>query len=263
MRENGKEVWIGGLFSAFSAFSALRPLDLVSQGMKKNMLIRATRHFKPDSIAPQNTQIVRLNLLPVTLITEDESMQADAIAALRLLGMHLQVFLSPWHFEQRLETVAGKILLIDQERSLSHNDPFIARCLQQPVSPRLILLAEQPQTRSIVAAMRAGVAAVLEKPVSAEALQNAVRMEMERPEIQHDPSIRTEYPDLLTVLQSLTDRQRRVTELIYEGNSNRQIADALSIAVKTVESHRAQIMARLKLTSVAALIRLLDQIKRS
>jgi DNA-binding NarL/FixJ family response regulator len=52
-----------------------------------------------------------------------------------------------------------------------------------------------------------------------------------------------------------------VAELVYLGNSNRQIAATLAIAVKTVESHRSQIMSRLKLRSVAELIRLMAREK--
>ena len=53
----------------------------------------------------------------------------------------------------------------------------------------------------------------------------------------------------------LTPRQRQVLKLIAEGQNNREIADLLSISVKTVEHHRANIMARLKLNNMAELIR--------
>jgi DNA-binding NarL/FixJ family response regulator len=59
----------------------------------------------------------------------------------------------------------------------------------------------------------------------------------------------------------LTAQQQRVAELVYLGNSNRQIAATLTIAVKTVESHRSQIMSRLKVSSVAELIRLMAREK--
>ena len=221
------------------------------------------RHSHAKSNAPRNTQPARPNQVPVILISENESMQAHVIAALRPSGLHLHVFQSPFQFEQRPTPRAAEILLIDQEHSLSHEDPFISRCLRQAVPPRLLLLAEKPDTRRIVAAMKAGVVAVLEKPVSEESLLCAVRIEMERPKISGDPAVCIENSAAIPALQNLTDRQRLVAEQIYQGQSNRQIADTLSIAVKTVESHRSQIMARLRLNSVAALIRLLDQMKRS
>ena len=53
----------------------------------------------------------------------------------------------------------------------------------------------------------------------------------------------------------LTDRERGILQLIAEGHTNRQIADILSISIKTVEAHRAAIMRKLHLSSSAALVR--------
>lgn len=53
----------------------------------------------------------------------------------------------------------------------------------------------------------------------------------------------------------LTSRERNVIQLIAEGHSNKQIANVLSISVKTVETHRAAAMRKLNLTSAAALVR--------
>jgi DNA-binding NarL/FixJ family response regulator len=53
----------------------------------------------------------------------------------------------------------------------------------------------------------------------------------------------------------LTSRERGVVQLIAEGHSNKQIANVLSISVKTVESHRAAVMRKLNVSSAAALVR--------
>ena len=55
--------------------------------------------------------------------------------------------------------------------------------------------------------------------------------------------------------QVLTARERSVVQLVAEGHSNKQIAQVLSISIKTVESHRSAIMHKLGLTSTAALVR--------
>ncbi len=51
----------------------------------------------------------------------------------------------------------------------------------------------------------------------------------------------------------LTEREREVLQLLAEGHSTKEIAGVLGISVKTIESHRQQIMAKLKLDNVAAL----------
>lgn len=53
----------------------------------------------------------------------------------------------------------------------------------------------------------------------------------------------------------LTPRQREVLQLMAEGSSTRKIAEILNISIKTVESHRAQLMERLDIHDVAGLVR--------
>ncbi|MBK7454182.1 MAG: response regulator transcription factor [Anaerolineales bacterium] len=59
-------------------------------------------------------------------------------------------------------------------------------------------------------------------------------------------------PDLLAVL---SNREREVLQHIAEGNSNATIAEKLTLSVRTVESHRAHIMAKMRFTSQADLVR--------
>jgi DNA-binding NarL/FixJ family response regulator len=53
----------------------------------------------------------------------------------------------------------------------------------------------------------------------------------------------------------LTRRQRQILQLIAEGQGTRQIAKRLHVSVKTVETHRAQLMERLGIHDVAGLVR--------
>jgi len=55
--------------------------------------------------------------------------------------------------------------------------------------------------------------------------------------------------------QSLTAREREMVQLVAEGNTSKDIAQVLGISVKTVETHRAAVMRKLKLNSVADLVR--------
>ena len=57
------------------------------------------------------------------------------------------------------------------------------------------------------------------------------------------------------LLATLSPRQREVLRLIAEGKTTKQIAQVLEISVKTVETHRAQLMERLGIHDVAGLVR--------
>lgn len=53
----------------------------------------------------------------------------------------------------------------------------------------------------------------------------------------------------------LTDREREVVQLLAEGKANKEVAIALNISVKTAETHRATIMRKLEIDSIADLVR--------
>jgi len=59
----------------------------------------------------------------------------------------------------------------------------------------------------------------------------------------------------LDELAVLTPRQREILQLIAEGSSTREIAERLHVSVKTVETHRAQLMSRLGIHDVPGLVR--------
>lgn len=55
--------------------------------------------------------------------------------------------------------------------------------------------------------------------------------------------------------QRLTPRERELTQLLAEGRSNKEAADILGISIRTVETHRAALLKKLEITSVAELVR--------
>jgi len=57
------------------------------------------------------------------------------------------------------------------------------------------------------------------------------------------------------LVDRLTPRQREILQLIAEGNTTKEIADLLCVSVKTVESHRSQLMDRLDIHDIAGLVR--------
>jgi two-component system response regulator NreC len=55
--------------------------------------------------------------------------------------------------------------------------------------------------------------------------------------------------------EHLTPREREIVQLVAEGRSNKEIADSLGISLRTAETHRASVLRKLKLDSVAGLVR--------
>jgi len=70
---------------------------------------------------------------------------------------------------------------------------------------------------------------------------------------------RRHHADLARRIASLTPREREVMELIVAGSLNKQIADELRISIKTVEVHRARVMDKVAVRSVAELVQCVMQ----
>ena len=62
-------------------------------------------------------------------------------------------------------------------------------------------------------------------------------------------------PDAAQTSQGLTARERQIVQLLAEGSSNREIADTLGISIRTAEVHRANVLRKLGLSSVAEVVR--------
>lgn len=108
-----------------------------------------------------------------------------------------------------------------------------------------------------VTAMRRGAVDFVEKPFSDEQLVDAVRRAL----AVHSPrSGGEEDPGVVRVRAAgLSPRERDVLAAVVGGKSSKVIAAELRIAIKTVEAHRARIMAKLGVPSLAALVRVVVQ----
>lgn len=236
-------------------------MDVNSTEMETLMTMQTHYHGLASGNSCDGRRAARPVRLRIALITEDESLEDVLGEALNPLSVVPRRFLTPWQFEQRSLATTCDLLILDPCQGLQPDDPFLAKCLQPDRRPRVIILAQSPTTRSVVAVMKAGAESVLDKPVSSDCLRSAILRATTAGEASEHP-LGGEQPGCeVGGLQVLTAQQRRVAKLIYLGKSNRQIAETLSIAVKTVESHRGQIMRRLQLQSVAALVRLMSQQK--
>jgi DNA-binding NarL/FixJ family response regulator len=127
---------------------------------------------------------------------------------------------------------------------------------------RVIILSMHATEEYVLRALRAGAAGYLLKDAATPELGLALAAVV-RGETYLSPSVSrhvTEYirrvgETQISSLERLTPRQRDVLQLIAEGHTTRGIAQTLGISVKTVETHRAQLMERLDIHDIAGLVR--------
>ena len=126
---------------------------------------------------------------------------------------------------------------------------------------RVVILSMHSGEEYVLQAMRAGAAGYLLKDAATGELELALRSVM-RGESWFSPAVSRQVVEGYVqrvggeaAADVLTVRQREVLRLVAGGKSTKEIAYALSLSVKTVETHRAQIMERLGIRDVAGLVR--------
>jgi len=103
-------------------------------------------------------------------------------------------------------------------------------------------------------AMKAGAVDFLTKPVDEDRLLDAVSRALARSDEVRKS--RSEYAAARALLETLTPREFEVMQRVIAGLLNKQIADELGAAEKTIKIHRGRVMAKMGVTSVADLVRL-------
>ncbi len=104
-----------------------------------------------------------------------------------------------------------------------------------------------------VEAMRNGAVNFIEKPCAPEHLVQVLKQSLEH---QHAVGRAADDDGSATRLAQLTPRERQVFDLVVEGKLNKTVADVLTISIKTVEMHRANMMTKLGARNLPDLVRL-------
>ena len=109
-----------------------------------------------------------------------------------------------------------------------------------------------------VQAMKDGAVDFLAKPFQDTQLLEAVARAVEKNVADH--RARLERESIQTRLATLTPREREVCELIVAGRLNKQVAAELGTVEKTIKVHRARVMAKMQVNSLAELVRLTEHV---
>jgi DNA-binding NarL/FixJ family response regulator len=127
---------------------------------------------------------------------------------------------------------------------------------------RVVMLSMHANEEYVLQALRAGAAGYMLKDSATAELELALKAVMQGETYLSPPiskqvvegyvqRVGTEQPGA----DNLTPRQRQVLQLIAEGHSTKEIAYRLELSVKTVETHRAQLMDRLSIRDIAGLVK--------
>jgi FixJ family two-component response regulator len=196
----------------------------------------------------------------VHVVDDDDSFRTAVTSLLRAAGYQVRDHSSVGEFLlARPENTPGCVLLDVRMPGPSGLDLQTAFGERDDALP-IIFLTAQGDIPMSVHAMKAGAIDFLTKPFQREVLLNAVQNALAR-----DADNRAAR-DRLSILRSrfnrLSSQERAVFTLVVAGKLNKQIAAELGTTVRTVKAHRAHVMAKMQVTSLAELIHVAEQIDR-
>ena len=163
---------------------------------------------------------------------------------------------------ERVEELKPSVMLLDITMPEGSGFEVLRHVSKNFPEIRVIVLTVHDAKEYAIEALREGAVGFLPKSAASTELEQAIQA-VSRGEGYMSPKALvapgedtgTTKRELLDKLDKLSPRQREVLRLIAEGRTTKQIAHMLKISVKTVETHRAQLMDRLGIHDVAGLVR--------
>ena len=193
----------------------------------------------------------------VFIVDDDEPVRKAVSRLLRSAGIAVAVFASPREFLAQYDPASPGCLVLDITMPEVDGLQLQATLGEKGSILPIIFLTGHGDVSKSVQAMKRGAFDFLSKPVKDKDLLTAVRAAIER-----DTVARREQGKLSEIrarLDTLTPREREVLEQVVSGKLNKQIAGDLGITEATVKMHRAHVMAKMEVQSVAELARLTER----
>jgi DNA-binding NarL/FixJ family response regulator len=161
-----------------------------------------------------------------------------------------------------VEKKSPNLVLLDIAMADLNGLETLSRIAKDFPEVRVVILSAHANEEYVIRALRNGAAGYILKDAATTELDLAVKSigagkTYLSPSIS--PAVLASYleriGDVVSPLEQLTPRQREILQLIGEGKNTKEIASNLEISIKTVESHRLQLMERLHIHHIPGLVR--------
>lgn len=188
----------------------------------------------------------------VFLVDDDPSVLKALTRLLEAEGFRVRAFESPVAFLAEHDTTTPGCAVFDVGLGTRNGVDLMLELARAGQMRPTIFITGVGDIPTSVRAMKSGAMDFLTKPVERTTLLDAVRSA-----IAFDCATRERHSDLAQIRQRLSSLTRRETEVlasVVRGRANKQIAYDLTIAEKTVKVHRASVMKKMAVRTVAQLV---------
>lgn len=190
----------------------------------------------------------------VHLVDDDAPVRAALALLLRTVGMRVEEHADPAAFLARLPDAPPGCLVLDLRMPVMSGLQLQERLAAQGCDWPVIVLTGHGGLDACRRAFKAGAVDFLTKPVDEQALIEAVQAGFAR--LDGARARDAERAEARALVARLTAREGEILAMVGSGHPTKEIARALDLSPRTVETHRANIAAKLGTASVAEMARL-------
>ncbi len=190
----------------------------------------------------------------VHVIDDDEAMRKSLAFMLRAAKLEVQTYASATEFLEHLPQAKSGCVVTDVRMPGISGIDLLKRLRELKVAMPVIVITGHGDVPLAVQAMKEGAIDFLEKPFEEEAMLAAVRSAFDVQAMDADRQ--RAVAEIQEKLASLSTREREVLEGLVAGQANKVIAFNLGISPRTVEIYRANVMTKMKASSLSELVRM-------
>ena len=196
---------------------------------------------------------------PIVFIVDDDlSVRRTTERLIRSAGFKAQTFTSAREFLASPRPEGPACLVLDVRMPGLSGMELQRELTQSGIHIPIIFITGHGDIPMSVRAMKAGAVEFLTKPFRSRSLLEAVRAAIERDRSAH--KARSETGELRQRYEQLTPREREVMALVAAGQLNKQAAGELATTERTIKFHRAHIMQKMGVESLADLVRMAEKL---
>lgn len=188
----------------------------------------------------------------IHVVDDDESLRASVAKLLEVLGFEVRQYASAGEFLLAWPAEVPGCVLLDICMPGPSGLELQLALSKRPDAPPVVFLSGNGDIPMSVLAIRQGAVDFLTKPVDKEQLLAAISTALQRD--SEDRESRRARHEVRQRFQTLTPRERIVFAQVIAGRLNKQIATSLGTCERTVKAHRAHVMEKMQVHSVAGLV---------
>jgi FixJ family two-component response regulator len=189
----------------------------------------------------------------VFVVDDDRAMRDSLRWLLESIGLTVRTYATAAEFLREHQPSQPGCLVLDVRMPGMSGLDLQAELVQRGAELPTIVVTGHAEVAMAVRAVKAGAIDFIEKPFSDQLLLDRVRQALEID--RQSREVRARREEARRRLASLSAREREVLELVAAGKANKEVAAALGLSTKTVEVHRAHVMSKMAVDSLAELIR--------